>query len=191
MRDLQSRFPAARCELWCQDEHRLGLKPVLRFIWAPVGQRPRAEGWHRYQWTYLYGFCHPEEGQVYWLLLPTVSIPVYNQALAEFARDLGLGPQRRVLLAVDRAGWHHSAKVEVPEGLHLWFLPPYSPELQPSERLWAPVNEAIVNRSFATLEELQEAVLERCRRLSRQREFLKGLTLYHWWPREDPALCGN
>jgi transposase len=38
-------------------------------------------------------------------------------------------------LVVDRARWHTSEKVVVPEGIFLEYLPPYSPELQPAERL--------------------------------------------------------
>ena len=45
------------------------------------------------------------------------------------------------------------------------FLPPYSPELQPAERLWPLVDEPIVNRHLATLAELDAIVAARCRRL--------------------------
>lgn len=38
----------------------------------------------------------------------------------------------------------------------LFFLPLYSPEWQPAERLWPLANEVIVNRRFETLDELQE-----------------------------------
>jgi len=42
-----------------------------------------------------------------------------------------------------------SDKVRIPKGVHLFYLPPKSPELQPAERLWLLTNEAIANRSFA------------------------------------------
>src|SRR3954465_5376419 len=51
--------PGRAVEVWAFDEHRLGLKPVLRRQWAPRGQRPIAVGRHRYEWLYLYGFVHP------------------------------------------------------------------------------------------------------------------------------------
>ena len=47
----------------------------------------------------------------------------------------------------------------------LVFLPPYSPELQPAERLWPLVDEPVANRHFATLADLDAVVAERCRRL--------------------------
>ena len=72
----------------------------------------------------------------------------------------------------------------VPEGVHLAFLPPYSPELQPAERLWGPVDEPVANRAFADLDALEDALAARCRALERQRPAIKARCRYHWWPRE-------
>lgn len=48
---------------------------------------------------------------------------------------INLLTKKHILLAVDRAGWHISHNLKIPEGLHLTFLPSHSPELQPAERL--------------------------------------------------------
>lgn len=48
-----------------------------------------------------------------------------------------------ILLVQDRAGWHRSQKVNLPSGIKTEFLPAYSPELQPAERLWSLVDEAL------------------------------------------------
>jgi hypothetical protein len=90
--------------------------------------------------------------------------------------------EKRVLLVVDQAGWHISGEVEVPEGIHLEFLPAGSPELQPAERLWPLTNEAIANRLFEEIEEIEEALVERCIQLLDQAQTIKDLTNYHWWP---------
>jgi transposase len=37
---------------------------------------------------------------------------------------------------MDKAVWYTSGDLVVPENLSLVFLPPYSPELSPIERLW-------------------------------------------------------
>lgn len=50
---LKEKYPTANVELWCEDEHRLGLKPIVRKAWSPVGERPVVEVHHRYEWTYL------------------------------------------------------------------------------------------------------------------------------------------
>ena len=46
------------------DEHRIGLKPILRGIWAPKGERPIALSHHRYEWLYVWGFVEPVTGAV-------------------------------------------------------------------------------------------------------------------------------
>jgi hypothetical protein len=38
---LKEAYPTAKVESWCEDEHRLlGLKPILRKAWSPIGRRP-------------------------------------------------------------------------------------------------------------------------------------------------------
>jgi transposase len=169
-------------ELWAEDEARLGLKPVMRRVWAPVGQRPAATLKRGYEWTYLYGFVRPTTGEVYWLILPTVNVELFSMALKEFAKEMGAGKDKHVLLVVDQAGWHTGKEVEIPEGIHLEFLPSGSPELQPAERLWPLTNEGVANGLFEEIEEIEEALVERCLELLDQTQTIKCLTNYHWWP---------
>lgn len=131
--ELAQQFPAATVEVWSFDEYRLGLKPIIRKIWARVGERPVAAVNYRYEWTYLYGFVEPYTGKTEWLILPRVNIEWFNQALEVFAQQAGVGADKQILLVIDGAGWHRSNKVIVPEGVHLELLPPYSPELQPAD----------------------------------------------------------
>jgi len=80
----------------------------------------------------------------------------------------------------DNAGWHSSKNVEIPEGIILEFLPAYSPELQPAERLWTLVDEPLVNKHFETIGELEEVLVKRCNILREMKEEIKNLTNYHW-----------
>ena len=57
-----------------------------------------------------------------------------NLFLAELAQAVAPGAHGIVLM--DKAGWHTAGDLIVPENLSLVFLPPYSPELNPIERLW-------------------------------------------------------
>ncbi len=182
MNALQQAFPQASIELWTTDQHRVGLKPILRRVWVRKGSRPRVTVQHRFQWLYVYSFVHPTSGQTEWLLLPTVTTEVFTIALAHFAQAVGAGPARRILLVLDRAGWHTSPHLVVPEGIHLLFLPPYSPELQPCERLWPLTNEGVANTSFRTLDDLEAAQIQRCVVLQDQPEVIRSLTHFHWWP---------
>jgi len=156
----------------------------MRRVWAPVGRRPIAKARRGYEWSYLYGFVRPESGEVYWLILPTVNTEVFSMALREFAKEVGVGENKRILLVLDKAGWHTGGKVEVPEGMHLEYLPSGSPELMPAERLWPLTNEALANRHFEEIEQVEEALVERCVQLLDQAQTIRNLTNYHWWPRE-------
>lgn len=169
------------------DEHRLGLKPVLRRAWSRRGERPCASVHHRFRWLYLYGFVHPPSGRVLWYLMPTVNAATFAQVLAAFAADAGTGPAKEILLVLDGAGWHVARELAVPAHLHPVFLPPYSPELQPAERLWPLANEAVANRCFDDLSALSEALEPRCLALARQPELIRGRTLFGWWPQAKPA----
>ena len=182
LEELKRAHPGAEVQLWAQDEARLGLKPVIRRVWAPVGKRPVAHFKRGYKWTYLYGFVRPESGEVYWLIVPTVNVKLFSMALNEFAKEVGAGKDKRVLLVVDQAGWHTGKEVEVPEGIHLEFLPSGSPELQPAERLWVLTNEAVANGLFEEIEQIEEALMERCVQLLDQSESIRVLTNYRWWP---------
>ncbi len=95
----------------------------MRRVWAPVGERPIARLKRGYEWTYLYGFVRPTTGEVFWLILPTVNKELFSLALGEFAKELGAGEDKHIVLVVDRAGWHTSGEVELPEGIHLELLP--------------------------------------------------------------------
>lgn len=190
VKQLQQQHPHATIEVWSFDEHRLGLKPILRRVWAPVGERPIARVCHRYEWLYLYGYVHPKTGRTEWLIIPKVNIKWFNLALKCFAKAVGASKEKIILLVIDRAGWHMSEQVELPAGIYLEPLPPYSPELQPAERLWALADEPLVNKSFSSLDELEEILCKRCQILSQLPSQIQAVTNYHWWPDPDVLRTG-
>ena len=174
--------PKARIEVWAFDEHRIGLKPISRRVWAPTGQRPITRGAHRYQWLYLYAFVQPSKGEVVWFLFNTVNAAAFQETLKAFAREIGAGKDKIVIVVIDNAGWHISDDITPPHGVALFFQPPYTPELQPAERLWPLTNEAVANRSIETLEALAETLERRCLGLCQTADTIKSHTLFSWWP---------
>jgi transposase len=175
-------LPGAEVALWAEDEHRLGLLPIRRRVWAPKGQRPTATVERHDEWLSVYGFVCPATGRSWWCLLPRVSTAAMSVALAAFARDEGIEATHRAVLVVDQAGWHVSADLVLPPGIDLVFLPAYSPELQPAERLWPLVDEPVANRAFPDLDTLEAVLVERCRALETVPQRLKAHILYHRWP---------
>src|ERR1700693_4969030 len=99
------------------DEHRIGLKPITRWIWAPIGERPIALGHHRFEWLYVTGFVEPATGRTVWNIANTVCKELFELILSDFAKSgascssltmpVGTGPR---ILAV-------------PDGVRLVFQP--------------------------------------------------------------------
>jgi hypothetical protein len=154
---------------------------VLRRAWVPRGSRPVARQCPGYDWLYVYAFIRPSDGETFWLFMPTVSVEAFQLALDEFAQFASAGPDHQVVLVVDGAGWHTSRQLNVPEGLHLLKLPPYSPELQPVERLWPLLREALANRPVANLSQLEARLIHRVKALKPRKDYLSGLVQFHWW----------
>lgn len=167
------------------DEHRIGLKPILRRVWAPRGKRPVVTVHPRYRWRYLSGFVHPASGRTQWHLASTVSVPVCRRSLAAFAQQVAASATNEVVLVLDRAGWHASRQLVVPDHLHLVPLPAYSPELQPAERLWTFSNTPLINACPDDLEALDDRQLDRCLALQTEPALVAAIQSaahYHWWP---------
>src|SRR5918994_1441948 len=148
----KAAHPDRPVEVWAADEHRLGLKPIRRRVWAPMGRRPIALGHHRYRWLHVAAFVQPTSGEAVWYLCSGLSKPFFAELLATFERETGAGRWRSIVLALDNAGWHGPEGLVVPDGISLVFLPPYSPELQPAEHLWPLLDEPIANRHLASLD---------------------------------------
>ncbi|NEP42945.1 MAG: hypothetical protein F6K35_28450 [Okeania sp. SIO2H7] len=108
------------------------------------------------QRRYVYGFIELRTGKTYWYLIPRVNTKWLNLVYETVAVDAGLSETKKIILVEDRAGWHRSQKVKVPLGIIREYLPPYSPELQLAERLWALVDEPLINRHFESIEEMEE-----------------------------------
>ena len=167
-----ARHPDTPIETFATDEHRIGLKPVTRRVWAPVGERPISHGHHRFEWLYVTAFVSPAAGEVFWYVSNGVSKPFFEALLRLFAEEAGAGRDRIIVLVLDNAGWHGEAGLVVPEGIRLVFQPAYTPELQPAETLWTLVDEPIVNKHLPDLETLDKVISARCAALAAERQHM-------------------
>ncbi len=98
-----------------------------------------------------------------------------QRLLGPVAKQVDAGPQRELVLVLDGAGWHSGLRITLPAHLHLVSLPPYSPELQPAERLWTYSNTPLVNAHFADLDALEDAQLARCAALQTEPPLIAAL----------------
>jgi len=134
VRRVQKKHPNQRVEVWFQDEARFGQQGTMTRVWAKRGSRPTQIKQTEYQWVYLFGAVNPLTGDSVGLVAPTVNTFVMNAHLRMIGEHVGR--KRHVVLVMDQAGWHVAKDLDVPTNITLFLLPPYSPELNPIERLW-------------------------------------------------------
>jgi len=152
----QSNGQQAHCGIFFLDQGRFGLMPCTGRIWYRKGMRATALVKPGYSNFYLYAAVNPFTGEAFTLQLPMANTEMMNLYLAALRKAY---PQRPLLLVLDRAGWHRSKRLEVPEGIDLEHLPSYSPELNPVEKLWQWLRREVCrNRIFETLDDLEEAL---------------------------------
>jgi transposase len=124
-------------------------------MWAKKGKRKVAVVKPGYQNFFAYSAVAPATGEDATLFLRRVNTESMSYYLAHLAEVLA---GRECLLVMDRAGWHCSKDLNVPPNIEIVFLPPYSPELNPVERLWQWLKRhTIRNRIFHTVEEVMDA----------------------------------
>src|SRR6202007_355379 len=99
-------------EVWFQDEMRVGQKNSLVYQWAKKGTRPRQPKDQRYANAYLFGAICPARDTGAALVLPRADAIAMQHHLDEISRRVAAGAH--AVLALDKAGWHITRKLQVP-----------------------------------------------------------------------------
>jgi hypothetical protein len=127
------RRPSASFTARCPVRARRG-NPTTPLANRRAGATPLCPMRPVYRWLYSHAFARPHTWKTYWLLL-TVSGTAFTTTLGAFAAATGMGDRKRIVSMLNSAGWRSSAVVTIPAGIHPAPLSPYSPELQPIERV--------------------------------------------------------
>jgi hypothetical protein len=166
-------------EVWFQDEARIGQKNGLARIWARRGTRPRLPADQRYESAYLFGAICPARGVGAALAMPFADTEAMQCHLNEIARTVAKGAHAVLLL--DRAGWHTTPALVVPNNITLIFLPSRSPELNPVETIWQYLRSNwLSNRVFDTYDDILDAACDAWRRLINQPDTITSIGLRNW-----------
>jgi transposase len=150
--------------VWVADEHRYGLISVLRRCWALRGVRVTAPYQTKYVWGYLHSALEVDGAHgAQALFSSSVNLETSGRFLTQIADS---DPLAQHVIIWDQAGFHpHPGHEFVPAGVHLLPLPPYSPELNPVEKIGAFIKDAVCNQIWPTLQAMEEAISEELRPL--------------------------
>jgi transposase len=150
-------LPAGRpVRIWVVDEMRYGLHSFTRRCWGLRGVRVIKPSQQKYQWGYAYGALEVVEGAAAFRYMPSVNLPFLHVFLEQIAAN---DPAAEHVVIWDQAGFHQRpGDPSLPEHVHILPLPPYSPELNPVEKLWDVAKDALANHAFPVLGKLEAAL---------------------------------
>ncbi|MFT4204533.1 MAG: IS630 family transposase [Chitinophagaceae bacterium] len=144
--------------LFFEDESRFGLftrngksltaravKPVCRFRQV-------------FKSTWLFGAFSPITGAHFELILPHCDSENFQIFLDEMSKEK---PKELKILVLDNGAFHKAKELRIPGNIILVFLPPYSPELNPAEKIWARFKRAFTNIYFSKLEDVEDFISEK------------------------------
>lgn len=177
---LRRKNPSKIIEIWAEDEGRIGLKPLTRRVWSKRGQRPIALQKRGYQWLHTYAFVQPSTGRGEFWVMSHVDTPTMNAVLKAFAKTANPNNDKTLVILWDNAGWHISNDLEVPQGIDLYPILPYTPELSPAEPSMPLLHEAVANQLLTTLDEVQRRIVRRCVFLQSQPQIIKDACGFLW-----------
>ena len=103
----------------------------------------------------MFGAFSPKDGHNFLLELPYCNTDSFQIFLDRFSEQR---PQELKIIILDNAGFHKSKRLKIPDNILLIFLPPYSPELNPAEKIWARFKRNFTNRLMKTMAEISEFV---------------------------------
>lgn len=101
---------------------------------------------------WLYGLVEPQTGESFFAEFSHVDGICFQEYLHWFAQEY---PQELHLIQLDNGRLHTWSELELPENVILVFQPPYSPQVNPIERLWKEIKKHIKWELFDSLEALR------------------------------------
>jgi transposase len=140
---------------WCQDETRIGLKTIERKKLTARGVKPIGKVQWNFNAYYLYGAIAPETGSIFWLELSHLDSQCFQIFLDKLAEEY---PDYLNVVQLDNGKFHHSHQLKIPDNILLIFQPPYSPELNPIERIWQHIKQELSWGIYENLDEIKEKV---------------------------------
>ena len=159
------------------DESRFGSMSRLRRILTLRGIKPLLPYQHRFDNFYLFGAFSPITGSSFLLELPSCTTANFQLYLNEFSKQ---NPAELKIVFLDNGSFHHSKALLLPHNIGLIFLPPYSPELNPAEKIWQHLKDALGNNLFKTLDELSD-MLQTIIQLTLQPATIISITAYQYY----------
>lgn len=129
----------------------------MRRMITARGVKPVAPYLHRFDNLYLFGAFSPVTGDYFILEMPHCNSDTFQVFLNKLSEER---PAEFKILILDNGAFHHAKRLIIPPNMAFIFLPPYSPELNPAERMWRHFKDKVSMIAYNSLELLQQKISE-------------------------------
>jgi len=165
-------------KVFFQDEARFGRISEPQDCWSPKGFRPNVPAQIIREYTYAYGAVCPFDGDSCYLILPRMDAICMNVFLQELSMRY---PDNYLLLVYDGAPCHSKTALNIPKNIEIITIPPYSPQLNPTENNWDDMREKFFqNNVFDSLEAVENQLVIACNFYEQNTQIIKSMTAWKW-----------
>ncbi len=140
-----------------QDEAGFGRINTPKSCWCKKGTRPTVPCHRIREYRYSYGAVDPISGDNFFLVMPKCDTKNMNAFLEELSAEY---PEDEIVLICDGAAWHKSKGLKIPDNIHILYIPPYTPEMNPIEQIWKELRKSFRNEAFKTLDDVVKRLCE-------------------------------
>lgn len=174
--DFIEELKALPIRLYFQDEARFGRINTIQKCWCMKGVIPSVKQQLIREYSYLFTAVCPQTGNTCSLVMPYANTNTMNIFLQTLSKQQ---QNERIVLCMDKAGWHTTRQLEIPKNIIVWHLPPYSPELNPVELIWRELRAKYFNnKTFQSLEQVDEYLCFAIEDYTQNLETIKQLTQF-------------
>lgn len=161
---------------------RYGLISNFRRSWSKIGERTIIDSQQSFENRYLFSAVAPLTGKSFHLSgIDGFDSEAAHTFLLELKKH---HPKKMVVLVWDNAPCHRPLIHRTIPGLIILFLPPYSPELNPTERFFEELRKATANQIFTSIAKQEQVIEQKLNHLAEDIETMKQLLGYEWIKRQ-------
>lgn len=157
------------------DECRFGLFTRNGRMLTARGVKPVCPFQQVFKSTYLLGAYAALDGDSCMLEMPFCNALTFQLFLNELAQQK---PEELKIMVLDNAAFHKAKSLVIPQNIKFIFLPPYSPELNPAEKIWAILKRKFTNKIHGSLEEISQFIDREIKKLTK--EMIKSVCAYQY-----------
>jgi transposase len=141
------------------------------------GYRPITRMKYGYKYGYLFQATQPSTGKTFEMFLPNMNGLCFKIFMRDFDK---IHPNQTMIM--DNAGCHHVGWSEEEEkpSTEIIYLPPYSPDFNPQERMFQEIRKPMKGEVFDDLPPIELLIVDKVKFFEHNPQVVKNITAWDW-----------